>query len=224
MNRCCWVVNLPVRWVIALSVAATVTLVALCCFIVYCCRLRKRHTKGKVKLQEKSTHQFQGDELVWEVEAELSEFSVCEFHQILEATSNFSEENKIGEGGFGPVYKDDRRVHVIERDLTEPDRIVGELLQPGGYLKLIELGLQGFPIAKLLPCDHEVMGSSPGNSLLQKCRERLRTIDPKWSDPSLDPAQAGATCTRLPFITGFPIDHYTPVISSDANCEGDDLV
>ncbi|KAA8536316.1 hypothetical protein F0562_028794 [Nyssa sinensis] len=35
-----------------------------------------------------------------------------------------------------------RRVHVIERDLTEPDRIVGELLQPGGYLKLVELGLQ----------------------------------------------------------------------------------
>ncbi|XP_062097215.1 squalene monooxygenase SE1-like [Humulus lupulus] len=35
-----------------------------------------------------------------------------------------------------------RRVHVIERDLTEPDKIVGELLQPGGYLKLIELGLQ----------------------------------------------------------------------------------
>ncbi|KAL5217648.1 hypothetical protein ABZP36_018332 [Zizania latifolia] len=38
--------------------------------------------------------------------------------------------------------KDGRRVYVIERDLTEPDRIVGELLQPGGYLKLIELGLQ----------------------------------------------------------------------------------
>ncbi|XP_042014357.1 squalene monooxygenase SE1-like [Salvia splendens] len=38
--------------------------------------------------------------------------------------------------------KDGRRVRVIERDLTEPDRIVGELLQPGGYLKLIELELQ----------------------------------------------------------------------------------
>ncbi|KAG0464889.1 hypothetical protein HPP92_019053 [Vanilla planifolia] len=38
--------------------------------------------------------------------------------------------------------KDGRRVHVIERDLTEPDRIVGELLQPGGYLKLIELGIE----------------------------------------------------------------------------------
>jgi hypothetical protein len=30
-------------------------------------------------------------------------------------------------------------------------------------------------VIKLLPCDHEIMGSSPGNSLLQKCRERLRT-------------------------------------------------
>ncbi|CAJ2643860.1 squalene monooxygenase 1 [Trifolium pratense] len=38
--------------------------------------------------------------------------------------------------------KDGRRVLVIERDLNEPDRIVGELLQPGGYLKLIELGLE----------------------------------------------------------------------------------
>lgn len=32
---------------------------------------------------------------------------------------------------------------MIERDLSEPDRIVGELLQPGGYLKLVDLGLEG---------------------------------------------------------------------------------
>lgn len=38
--------------------------------------------------------------------------------------------------------KDGRKVLVIERDLTEPDRIVGELLQPGGFLKLMELGLE----------------------------------------------------------------------------------
>lgn len=31
---------------------------------------------------------------------------------------------------------------LLERDLAEPDRIVGELLQPGGYLKLKELGLE----------------------------------------------------------------------------------
>ena len=27
-----------------------------------------------------------------------------------------------------------RRVLLIERDLKQPDRIIGELLQPGGYL------------------------------------------------------------------------------------------
>ena len=32
---------------------------------------------------------------------------------------------------------------VLERDLEEPDRIVGELLQPGGFLKLVELGMEG---------------------------------------------------------------------------------
>ncbi|CAL9775579.1 unnamed protein product [Musa acuminata subsp. burmannicoides] len=38
--------------------------------------------------------------------------------------------------------KDGRRVHVIERDLAEPDTIVGEILQPGGCLNLLELGLE----------------------------------------------------------------------------------
>ena len=30
---------------------------------------------------------------------------------------------------------------LLERDLSQPDRIVGELLQPGGYLMLKRLGL-----------------------------------------------------------------------------------
>ncbi|TYJ40781.1 hypothetical protein E1A91_A04G164300v1 [Gossypium mustelinum] len=38
--------------------------------------------------------------------------------------------------------KDGRQVLVIERDLNAPNRIAGESLLPGGYLKLIELGLQ----------------------------------------------------------------------------------
>ena len=37
--------------------------------------------------------------------------------------------------------RDGRRVTVVERDLTEPDRIVGELLQPGGCRTLHQLGL-----------------------------------------------------------------------------------
>ena len=36
-----------------------------------------------------------------------------------------------------------RRVLLLERDLSEPDRIVGELLQPGGVKMLEQLGLAG---------------------------------------------------------------------------------
>ncbi|KAL8147472.1 hypothetical protein AgCh_004977 [Apium graveolens] len=38
--------------------------------------------------------------------------------------------------------KDGRQVLLIERVLAEPDRIVGELLQSGGYMKLLELALE----------------------------------------------------------------------------------
>jgi len=43
------------------------------------------------------------EELVWD--GKNSEFSVFDFEQVLEATDNFSEENKLGQGGFGAVYK-----------------------------------------------------------------------------------------------------------------------
>eukprot|EP01089_Gocevia_fonbrunei_P021464 TRINITY_DN8359_c0_g1_i1.p1 TRINITY_DN8359_c0_g1~~TRINITY_DN8359_c0_g1_i1.p1 ORF type:complete len:467 (-),score=85.74 TRINITY_DN8359_c0_g1_i1:84-1484(-) len=38
--------------------------------------------------------------------------------------------------------KDERKVLLIERDWSEPDRIVGELLQPGGINALKKLGLE----------------------------------------------------------------------------------
>uniref|UniRef100_A0A8C6H736 Squalene monooxygenase n=1 Tax=Mus spicilegus TaxID=10103 RepID=A0A8C6H736_MUSSI len=52
----------------------------------------------------------------------------------------------VGSGVLGSALaavlsRDGRKVTVIERDLKEPDRIVGELLQPGGYRVLQELGL-----------------------------------------------------------------------------------
>ena len=46
-----------------------------------------------------------------------------------------------------------RTVLVIERDLSEPDRIVGELLQPGGVAALTLLGLRGRFSYSLLPLD-----------------------------------------------------------------------
>uniref|UniRef100_A0A8D0AZP0 Squalene monooxygenase n=1 Tax=Salvator merianae TaxID=96440 RepID=A0A8D0AZP0_SALMN len=54
----------------------------------------------------------------------------------------------VGSGVLGSALaavlaRDGRKVTVVERDLKEPDRIVGELLQPGGYNALKELGLEG---------------------------------------------------------------------------------
>uniref|UniRef100_A0A8D0HQ32 Squalene monooxygenase n=1 Tax=Sphenodon punctatus TaxID=8508 RepID=A0A8D0HQ32_SPHPU len=54
----------------------------------------------------------------------------------------------VGSGVLGSALaavlsRDGRNVTVIERDLKEPDRIVGELLQPGGYNALKDLGLEG---------------------------------------------------------------------------------
>jgi squalene monooxygenase len=47
----------------------------------------------------------------------------------------------VGAALSSKLARDGRKVFCVERDLTEPDRIVGELLQPGGVARLHELGL-----------------------------------------------------------------------------------
>uniref|UniRef100_A0A0B7BJX4 Squalene monooxygenase n=1 Tax=Arion vulgaris TaxID=1028688 RepID=A0A0B7BJX4_9EUPU len=52
----------------------------------------------------------------------------------------------VGSGVAGSAMatalaRDGRKVTVIERDMKEPDRVVGEILQPGGYQALVSLGL-----------------------------------------------------------------------------------
>ena len=49
----------------------------------------------------------------------------------------------LGSAMAASLARDGRRVTVIERDLRQPDRIVGELLQPGGRRALKALGLGG---------------------------------------------------------------------------------
>lgn len=49
----------------------------------------------------------------------------------------------LGSAMAAVLAQDGRRVTVVERDMREPDRIVGELLQPGGYRALRKLGLEG---------------------------------------------------------------------------------
>lgn len=71
----------------------------------------------------------------------------------LELTKRQRRENSydvviVGAGILGCALasafgKQGRHVLLLERDLSEPDRIVGELLQPGGVSALEKLGLGG---------------------------------------------------------------------------------
>lgn len=71
-------------------------------------------------------------------------------HNISAAPDAFDDETEvviIGAGILGSAMaatlaRDGRQVTAVERDLSEPNRIVGELLQPGGYRALKKLGLE----------------------------------------------------------------------------------
>lgn len=72
-------------------------------------------------------------------------------HHIIAAPNEYDlqcEVVVVGSGILGSAIaavlsQDNREVIVVERDTSEPDRIVGELLQPGGYAALNKLGLKG---------------------------------------------------------------------------------
>ncbi|PAN43045.2 hypothetical protein PAHAL_8G224800 [Panicum hallii] len=80
-----------------LVIALVVPLLALLICIIVAFRLR-RNMKGKM-------NEHEDEALIWGLEGRSSEFKIYDISQILEATGNFSEENKLGQGGFGPVYK-----------------------------------------------------------------------------------------------------------------------
>ncbi|TVU51231.1 hypothetical protein EJB05_02641, partial [Eragrostis curvula] len=61
--------------------------------------------KNKSKMQKKGTATREEILKLWRIEESDSEFTLFDFDQIKEATCNFSERNKLGEGGFGSVYK-----------------------------------------------------------------------------------------------------------------------
>ena len=68
---------------------------------------------GKMNVKEE-------DEALFRVIERSSQFRVYDFLQVLEATNNFSQENKLGQGGFGPVYKvRDKTKHMILRTQKE---------------------------------------------------------------------------------------------------------
>ncbi|CAL4940952.1 unnamed protein product [Urochloa decumbens] len=94
-------------WAIPIVVVPLAAAAAFLCFIFYSPWFT-RYRKGKaMRLQaerSRRTKDLQGEEELV-LDGKNSEFSVFDFEQVLEATNHFSEENKLGQGGFGTVYK-----------------------------------------------------------------------------------------------------------------------
>ncbi|XP_020694023.1 cysteine-rich receptor-like protein kinase 19 [Dendrobium catenatum] len=84
-----------------------VGILLLICTIIYLIWMRKRRKKGTNRLQNDQMSLNQGTNLASKLEIKENgmEFSLIKFSSIMEATYNFSSTNKLGQGGFGSVYK-----------------------------------------------------------------------------------------------------------------------
>ncbi|KAF5454255.1 hypothetical protein F2P56_023934 [Juglans regia] len=105
-----------------------------CFVLLYTLRRRNSSNANKIKLKKKNFPEDCAKQRLADRECPLVDGSRTDVVIVGAGVAGAALAYTLGKEG--------RQVRVIERDLTEPDRIVGELLQPGGYLKLVELGLE----------------------------------------------------------------------------------
>ncbi|XP_076916801.1 G-type lectin S-receptor-like serine/threonine-protein kinase At4g27290 isoform X2 [Bidens hawaiensis] len=89
------------RKIIVISVLSFTTAMLLC-VLVYVCRQRKK----RLQIKNQGDMEYALDKKKESVRTQLlSDIPFISLYKVAKATNNFSESNKIGEGGFGPVYK-----------------------------------------------------------------------------------------------------------------------
>ncbi|KAG2565159.1 cysteine-rich receptor-like protein kinase 6 isoform X2 [Panicum virgatum] len=90
-------------WIV--SIIVPLVSIFLC---IFCLGWIRNRRKGKLKLQEQpmvNLTRVEDVSSLWTIQDTDSEFTMFDFHQIVESTDNFCDENKLGQGGFGAVYK-----------------------------------------------------------------------------------------------------------------------
>jgi hypothetical protein len=79
--------------------------------LTLCICVRLLNLEEKILHDQAARSRPEEDALVWRLEEKSSEFTLFDLSEILHTTHNFSQENLLGKGGFGPVYK----VNVLSR-------------------------------------------------------------------------------------------------------------
>ncbi|XP_050371456.1 G-type lectin S-receptor-like serine/threonine-protein kinase CES101 isoform X2 [Argentina anserina] len=101
------------KWIwIGAAIGTSVILMVVC---IICCLLRRRKLsvfgKNKAKINERDLLDLRGSDISIEVHGIQNEgsmghdFRAFSYESVMAATDYFSLQNKLGEGGFGPVYK-----------------------------------------------------------------------------------------------------------------------
>ncbi|KAK7257021.1 hypothetical protein RIF29_30698 [Crotalaria pallida] len=96
-----------------ISVVVATALLTICSSILYLAMNKRRHVleekrRKKMKTGIQDSTAFDESSGIEDFEDDLNnrhDFKVFSYASIMEATCNFSSENKLGQGGFGPVYK-----------------------------------------------------------------------------------------------------------------------